>query len=193
MKQSTLILASSSPARKKLLEKLGIPFIVKPSGYEENMQACENPEQLAELLALGKAQHIAKDFPNAIIIGADTFLTVGHEKIGKPTSRQDAQRILKLMSNQIVNVYTGVAIIRTTSNGNIRRQISFCETAMLKIKKMSPDEITMLAHQPDALNISGAFSIEGEGGKMIASIHGDYDSVIGIPIKKLQKLLTEIA
>ncbi|MBI5755024.1 septum formation protein Maf [Candidatus Peregrinibacteria bacterium] len=189
MTPSRIILASRSPARKKLLEKLGIPFECHASHYVEDMNAYKTPKRLAVFLALQKARSCYYSFPSSRIIGADTFITVGKEKIGKPSSHSEAKRILANMSGKTIKVHSGVAVITTDEKGAIMAERADYAVTFLKIKKMSEREIERLAHQKDALNISGAFSIEGEGGKMVESISGDYDNVIGLPVAKLKKLL----
>ena len=198
-----IILASQSPARrelmKKLAKKMGFRVEFQTSDYPEDMRAYKQAWRLAEHLALGKARHVAtqrtKKFPNAIIVGADTFITCGHDqhgqkKIGKPTSITDAKRIIRSMSGKIIGVYSGLAVVSTDARGDIIQEEVTYALTRLWVKRMSPEEVDRLAHQKNALQISGAFSIEGEGGKMITRIDGDYDNVIGLPIFILEAILT---
>lgn len=198
---SKIILASRSPARRELMKKLAqemrFTFECHTSDYPEDMRVYKQSWRLAEHLALGKAQHVAEKFPDSIIIGADTFITCGRDKhgqkkIGKPTSIEDAKRIIRSMSGKMIGVYSGVAVIKTDSRGDIISEKTAYALTKLRIKKMSPVEVDLLAHQKDALHISGAFSIEGEGGKMITKIDGDYDNVIGLPIFLLEKMLKKL-
>lgn len=187
--ESKIVLASASLARKKLMEKLKTPFMTVASGFHENMETYTDPKKLALFLAQGKAEFIAHRFPEKIIIGADTFILVGRKKIGKPSSLEEAKKILKQMSDRTIAVYTGLAVVKTDSSGHIEKIKITCEITKLKIKKMSEEEIEFLATQEEALKISGAFSIEGPGGKMVEKIEGDYDNVIGLPMKKLKTIL----
>lgn len=195
-----LILASRSVARKKLMTELcaelSVEFEVCSSEYEEDMGAYKASWRLAKFLALGKAREVAdrhsETYKNASIIGSDTFITCCGEKIGKPKSIEDAKRIIRGMSGQIIKVYTGVAVVVTDANGAVTREVVDYAVTDLWIKKMSPAEVDLLAHQKDALEISGAFSIEGEGGKMITRIRGDYSNVIGLPIFLVKKMLKNI-
>ncbi len=184
-----IILASRSPARQKLMQELKLPFECYPSGYHEDMSAYKSPARLAKFLALGKAQFIAAKFPNAIIIGADTFITLGKNKIGKPTSTTHAKRIIRSMSDKVIGVYSGIAVIKTDAKGTIIKELTSHVLTKLTIKKMTAAEIHTLATQKDALQISGAFGIEGEGGRMVTKITGDYNNVIGLPLFKLKELL----
>ncbi len=184
-----IILASQSKARKKLMEELNIPFECHTSGYEENMEAYENSAQLAKHLAEGKAVFIAHKFPDSIIIGADTFITIDKEKIGKPATVKEAETIIEKMSGKTIEVHSGLAVIKTDAQGKIIKKTVEHVLTKLKIKSMSLAEIHSLAHQEEALQISGAFSIEGEGGKMVEKIDGDYNNVIGLPLFKLRQIL----
>lgn len=187
-----LILASRSRGRKELMQKLRIPFECHTSGYFEDMKAHKSSAKLATFLALGKANFIAQKFPNSIIIGADTFITVGSKKIGKPKSIKDAREIISSMSGKTIHVHSGVAVIKTNAQAHITHTRTAHVLTKLTIKKMSPAEIDELAHAKEALEISGAFSIEGKGGKMIEKIDGDYDNVIGLPIFKLKEMLKNL-
>jgi len=186
-----LILASQSKARRKLMKELGIPFECHTSGYSEDMGKRQNSAVLAKYLAFGKAEFIAPKFPNAIIIGADTFIAIGKKKIGKPSTIKEAEKIIGAMSGKTINVYSGIAVIKTDSQGKIFQKAVDHVLTKLKIKKMSQQEILSLAHHEEALQISGAFSIEGEGGKMVEKIDGDYNNVIGLPLFQLRKMLNK--
>lgn len=187
-----IILASRSPARRELMDELGVLFECHESGYREDMNLHFLPRKLATFLAFAKAKFIAHRFPDSFIIGADTFITIGKEKIGKPASRPDAVRIVTAMSGKKIKVYTGVAILKTDRFGCIEKSRKKSVVTILKIKTMSHEEIHSLAYHNQALQISGAFSIEGEGGKMIEKISGDYQNVIGLPMFAVRSMLREL-
>ncbi len=187
-----LILASRSPARRELMKELGKPFESCASGYHENMNAYRASWRLAQFLALGKAMHVAGKFPNSVIVGADTFITCRGVKIGKPVSIADARRLIRSMSGCVIKVYTGVAVVKTNEKGLVVKKAVDYAVTDLRIKKMSVAEVDLLAHQKDALHISGAFSIEGEGGKMITKIRGDYNNVIGLPVFLVKRMLKKV-
>lgn len=192
MKKNRIILASQSKARRKLMEEIGIAFECHSSGYDENMEAHPDPKTLAKHLALEKAVFIASRFPDSIIIGADTFITIGREKIGKPSTVKEAEKIISKMSGKIILVHSGISVIQTGSKGKIVKKLVAHVLTKLKIKKMSLEEIHSLAHHEEALQISGAFSIEGEGGKMVEKIDGDYNNVIGLPLFQLRIMLKKL-
>ncbi len=183
------ILASGSIGRKELIKKLPIPFEIYPSGYEEDMGAKKENGELAEFLARGKAEYIAPQFSSSIIVGADTFIALHDEKIGKPSSLPQARKIMEKMSNQWIEVISGIAVIQTDEKGGIKSCSSAHEVTRLKIKKLMEEDIQLLLNQEHVLKMSGGFGIEGVGGKMVEKIEGDYDNVIGLPVLKLKKLL----
>lgn len=171
------------------MQELHLPFECHTSNYAEDMEARKNPAALAKFLALGKAQYIAHQFSNSIIIGADTFITIKGHKIGKPSTRDEAYQIIESMSGKTINVHSGLAVVKTDSSSKmIAKEVEHIITT-LKIKKMTPADIRSLAEAEEALQISGAFSIEGEGGKMVERIEGDYNNVIGLPLFKLREIL----
>ncbi len=187
-----IILASQSKARRKLMEELGALFECHTSGYEEDMNSFKDSGRLAKHLAEGKAAYIARKFPDSIIIGADTFITIGKKKIGKPATIQEAENIISKMSGNTIEVHSGIAALQTDDDGKIVKRITEHVVTSLKIKKMSRSEILSLAHHEEALQISGAFSIEGEGGKMVERIDGDFNNVIGLPLFRLRIMLEKL-
>jgi septum formation protein len=192
MRKQRIILASASKARRKLMEELGIPFEWHASNYPEQMSIHKEPSRLAQSLASEKANYIAENFPHCIIIGADTFITLGYEKIGKPATVEDAKRIIRLISGNKIDVHTGVATLLTDQDGQVDRELVAHVKTSLTIKKLTEPEIRSLAEHEEALQISGAFSIEGEGGKFVETIDGDYNNVIGLPIFQLKEMLAEL-
>ncbi len=214
MRTIKIILASRSPARRTLMQELildlkkkynrqfDLQFECHSSDYPEDMTVYKNPGKLAKFLALGKAKYIAHRFPDSIIIGADTFITIGSKKIGKPANRKEAREIITAMSGKTILVHSGLAVIKTSTTKPARQthtkpaleiitEIVEHVVTKLTIKKMTAAEIRTLADADEALQISGAFSIEGEGGKMVERIDGDYNNVIGLPLFRLREILKE--
>lgn len=171
------------------MEKLGLSFQVIPSSYIENMDSNKKPEKLACELALGKARAISKNYRNAVIIGADTFIVLGDKKIGKPKDISEAEKIIRAMSGSTLEVITGVAVLKTAKTGKIIRKFIFSDTTFVKIKPIPEQKIHFLARHPEALEIAGALSIEGTGKGIVETVEGDIDTVIGLPIAKLKKII----
>lgn len=187
-----IILASASPARKKLMCELNLPFTCVPSGYEEDMKARKTPKALAKFLALNKALFIAHQNPNSIIIGADTFGTLNGKKIGKPANHKEAQEIIRKMSNHKMEVHTGVAVIKTDDNGKPTKQLTSHTVTKISFVKITENDITHIIKTDEVLTTAGAFTIEGAGGKFVKEIDGDYHNVIGLPLFKVKEMLKQI-
>lgn len=187
-----IILASRSPARRALMKELGIPFKCHSTEIFEDMSAKSDPKELAMHLASQKAHAAMAKFPDAIVIGVDTFITIGREKIGKPETVEEAEEIITKMSGNRIDVISGMAVLKTDSTGIKTKEYITNAVTTLKIKKMTAAEIHYLANHEEALQISGAFSIEGEGGKMVEEIIGDYNNVIGLPLFQLKEILAEL-
>lgn len=184
-----IILASASPARKKLMRDLGVPFKTVPSDYQEDMNARKTPQALAKFLALNKALFIAPSHPNSIIIGADTFGTIDGKKIGKPANHKEAQEIIRKMSNHKMEVHTGVAVIKTDSTAQVTKKLTSHTVTKISFTKITEDDITHIIKTDEVLTTAGAFTIEGAGGKFVKEINGDYHNVIGLPLFKLKEML----
>lgn len=187
-----VILASRSPARRELMKKLGIPFECHATEIFEDMSAHKDPVKLAMHLASQKAEAAIHKFPDAIIIGVDTFIVINDEKIGKPDTIKEAHKIIAQMSGNPIDVISGMAVLKTDHQGKKTKEYITNAVTTLKIKKMTPAEIDFLANHEEALQISGAFSIEGEGGKMVEEIRGDYNNVIGLPLFQLREILAKM-
>jgi septum formation protein len=187
-----IILASRSPARRALMKELGVPFECHSTEIFEDMEAKRDPVELAMHLATQKAETAISRFPDAIVIGVDTFIVIGKEKIGKPGTVEEAKEIISGMSGNSIDVISGMAVIRTDKQGKKNKEYITNAITTLKIKKMTPEEINFLANHEEALQISGAFSIEGEGGKMVEKIEGDYNNVIGLPLFQLREIFKEM-
>jgi len=190
--QPRIILASRSPARRALMKELGVPFECHSTEIFEDMSAKHDPVELAMHLAAQKAEAAALKYTDAIIIGVDTFIIIGKEKIGKPETVEEAKKIIGAMSGKSIDVISGMAILKTDAQGRKNKEYITNAVTTLKIKKMTAAEISFLANHEEALQISGAFSIEGEGGKMVEEIIGDYNNVIGLPLFQLREILAKL-
>lgn len=179
MKQ--IILASTSPRRKELMEKLGVPFVIKSSEYEEDMKIKLPPKKLAKFLSLGKAKAVAKNNPNSIIIGADTFVVLGQNLLGKPRNQSGAKAMLKKISGKTLSIITGLAILDSDTGKVISQSV---ETKIF-IKKLSKSEIDNYIKTKEPLDKAGAFAIQGVGSLIVKKISGDYLGAIGLPLRAL--------
>lgn len=180
-----IILASSSPRRKTLLDQVGLKFDIDPSSYEEDMTLKMEPAKLAEFLSLGKAKDVAKRHDDAIIISADTVVAVGGEIFGKPKTPEKAKYMLEKMSGKSHSVITGFTIIDTGSGKEISKSV---ETKVY-FKNLSEEEINAYIATGEPLDKGGAYAIQGLAALLVEKIEGDYFNVVGLPILALTEEL----
>jgi septum formation protein len=182
----TLILASSSPRRKELLEKIGLRFTVDPSNYPEDLPsgpraARLSPEGTVKAISIGKAAAIATKYPDAIVIAADTVGVLRNKIIGKPKTAEEARRMLQEMSGRSHLVITGFTILDTASKKMITRTI---ETRVY-FKSLTMEEINNYVKTGEPLDKAGSYAIQGLGALLVEKISGDYYNVMGLPLNAL--------
>ncbi len=176
-----IILASTSPRRKELLQKIGVKFKIKDSDYEENMKENLPPHALAKKLSRGKAEAVAKRHKNAIIIAADTIVVLDQEVMGKPHSPKEAKAMLKKLSGKTNLVITGFTVINTKTNKIISKSIE----TKVHMKKLNPKIINAYVKSKEPLDKAGAYAIQGLGSILIDKIEGDYSNIVGLPLAPL--------
>lgn len=187
MKQ--IVLASSSPRRKRILEQIGLSFHIAPSNIEEKMNARLKPHGQAEFLSKQKANKVAKRYKSAIIIAADTLVVFNDQIIGKPTSPSDAKRILRMLSGKTHTVITGYTIIDTQTNKTITNSVE----TIVYMKKMSTKEIDAFIKTGEPLDKAGGYGADEKGSLFIEKIEGDFFNVIGLPLFAVAESLRKIS
>ena len=180
-----IILASKSPRRKKILEQVGLNFEVMVSDFDETKIKFKTPQEMVEKLSLAKAKLIAKKNPGAIIIGADTTVIFKKEIIGKPKSKADAFRILRLLSGNTHEIVTGFTVIKGS------KSITKHVISKVKFKKLSNAEIKAYVATGEPMDKAGGYGIQEKGGLFMENITGDYFNVVGLPIFALTEVLKE--
>ncbi len=183
-----IILASRSLQRKKLLETIGLNFEIETSNFKEDMTEKLPVNKLAQKLALGKAQDVAKKHKNAIIIGADTFAILGKELLGSPRTQQEAKEMIKKISGKKHKIITGFAIIDTGKN----KTITDYDITDVWFKKLTHKEINNYIKLDKSLDKAAGYSIQEIGSLFIEKINGNYASVVGLPIGKIYKHLLKL-
>ena len=181
MQKRKIILASESPRRKKMLEQLGLKFEVVKSGYEEDMNAVADSNELAKLLAYKKAEAVAKYYEDAVVIGADTFTIFENKFIGKPKDENDARKILKNFSGKEHKVITGLSVIDTKNN----KAVKLTGEAIIKFRVLDDQEIEAYIKTGEPLDAAGGYNINNQGATLIESVNGDYYVVVGFPLSRL--------
>lgn len=175
------ILASASPRRKELLERIGVKFDIIPATGEEVITK-KIPEEVVMELAKQKAEEIAKVAEeDALIIGADTVVVCDGKILGKPKDEEDAFQMLTMLSGREHEVYTGVAMI-----DNREKSIeNFFERTRVIMYPITEKEIREYIAGGEPMDKAGAYAIQGLGAKFIQKIEGDYNNVVGLPIGRI--------
>ena len=182
-----LILASRSPRRRDLLAHLGVPFrVVAPEVEEDAAPASSGkPEELAEALAMAKADAVARDEEEGIVIAADTIVVDGEAILGKPADGAEAAATLRGLRGRTHRVITGLAVVDA---GSGQRTASHVVTAV-RMRHYSDAEIAAYVARGEPLDKAGAYAIQDEPFHPVASYDGCYCNVVGLPLKALLSLL----
>ena len=182
-----IILASTSPRRKALLEQIGVKFTVDARVQEDTESVSREPHHLAVENALRKAKSVAGEYPDAIIIAADTFGVIDDRLFGKPHSESEACALLAELRGKAHTVITGFAVIDTLTGKTISRSV---ETAVY-MKQLTRSEIEAYVRTGEPLDKAGAYAIQGLGAILVEKIEGDYFNVVGLPLYALSEVLKE--
>lgn len=181
-----LVLASASPRRQELIRLIDENIIICPSDADESFSADTPAESVPEILAVRKAAEVAKKYPNETVIGSDTSVIIDNEILGKPKDKDDAVRMLKLLSGKTHKVITGCAIFKGG------KSVSFSETTEVTFYPLSDKDIENYIATNEPFDKAGAYGIQGKGSLLIKGINGDYFNVVGLPVAKLNKVLKMI-
>ncbi|MBI4272467.1 septum formation protein Maf [Candidatus Uhrbacteria bacterium] len=180
-----IILASGSVKRAELLEKIGIPFRVVVSGCDEDMSSAKDPKILARKLSQEKARCVAKKYPRALIIAADTFGVTGKILHGKPKNRSDATRMLRHLSGRMHKVITGVTVI----DGEKRKEHSFVAVTKVWFRPITPRELTWYVDSRDWEGKGAGYTLLGRAGMFIERVDGEPGTILGLPLCALVQTL----
>ena len=184
-----LVLASTSPARKKLLTEAGILFETVAPGVDEDLVVSQtNPssaDELTRLLAKAKAQAVASEFQDSLVLGCDSALEFDGQILGKPYLPEVAIDRWKAMRGKSGFLYSGHHLIDTASGTGLsavsKTEVSFAD--------LTDKEIVNYVATGEPLNVAGAFTIDGLGGAFVEKISGDYHTVVGLSLVELRKLV----
>lgn len=192
MKKSlhTLILASTSPRRKDLLSQIGLTFTIVPSDFEEDMSLPLSPDMLTMHLSKEKALAVAKDYPDAVIIGADTVVAIDGAVLGKAHTKEDAQRMLSMLSGKTHQVITGLTVIIPAGESPTGEQIieSVASINDVTFKPLAAEEIEWYIQTGEPLEKAGAYGIQGLGAMFVEKIEGSYSGIVGLPLEILYEI-----
>ena len=177
------IVASASPRRKELLSNVGFSFEVIPSDADESCDGELTPVELVRELALRKAKSVFDKNTDAVVLGCDTVVEYGGTVLGKPESREDAKRMLRMLSGKIHNVHTGVCITDSEST------VSFEKTVRVEFYELTDELIDSYVATGECDDKAGAYGIQGKGCLLVKGIEGDYFSVVGLPVSETARVL----
>lgn len=184
-----LILASASPRRAEILHSAGLSFTIVSSAVDETPIPGESSRQMVRRLAAAKAElAAARAVGPAIIIAADTVVTLEGTIMGKPRTTDDARQMLEKLSGRTHSVITGVALIRLPDAE--RRE--FLETTQVHFGALGDDEIVRYLSSGEPFDKAGAYAIQGRAGRYIPRIEGCYYNVVGLPLARLCTALGEL-
>ncbi len=180
-----LVLASASPRRRELLAQAGFSFKVHPAHIPEDPRPDEDPIAYVVRLAREKAQAVFNELsdPEAIVLGADTTVTLDNHILGKPEDAADASRMLRLLSGRTHRVITGVALV-TASAAEVAAEVTGVQFLTL-----SDEEIAAYIATGEPMDKAGAYAIQGRAARWIPRVQGCYFNVVGLPIALVSTLL----
>jgi septum formation protein len=180
-----LVLASASPRRLDLLNQIGLtPDAVDPADIDERIEKGETARRAALRLADLKAAAGAARHPDAFVIGADTIVTVGGRKLGKPAERDEAAKMLGQLSGRGHAVVTGVCVIAPDG-----RRASRLAEARIRMKHLGKADMTQLLDGEEWRGAAGGYRIQGRAGGCVVSLTGSYTAVVGLPLYETSCLL----
>lgn len=174
-----IVLASESPRRRQLMELAGVDFEVIVSNVDETVSGGLPDEQVREL-ALRKAEAVRSTLHEAaIVIGADTLVYIDGCVLGKPEDADDAFRMLKMLSGNVHEVYTGVAILRGEES------LVFSDVTRVFFRELSHEEIWAYIETGEPLDKAGSYGVQERGAVLVDRVEGDFYTVVGLPIAKV--------
>ncbi|MEG4086996.1 nucleoside triphosphate pyrophosphatase [Microcoleus sp. POL10_C6] len=206
MKIPTFVLASASPARRRLLENAGIQAVICPSDFDEGQIQMKDATNLVQVLAEGKAEAVAKFLlanshpqisnPKAcLVLGCDSILVIDGEIHGKPKDGEEAISRWQKMRGKVGELYTGHALIDTRFDdfGEARsRSIIRCQVTKVHFAEVTSRQIVAYVATGEPLACAGCFALEGKGGLFVEQIEGCQTNVIGLSLPVLRQMLTEM-
>src|SRR3972149_243191 len=185
--ESRIILASSSPRRKVLLEKIGLSFDICHSNIDENIKKGETPEEHCLRLAEEKAKEAAKNVKRGWIIGADTIVFIDNRILGKPSGIKEAREMLNLLKGRYHKVCTAFCLLNAVTGNKIKRVVE----SRVKIKNLTDKEIEDYIKTSEPFDKAGAYAVQGIGSFMVEGIEGSYTNVVGLPMAEFEEALEQ--
>jgi septum formation protein len=178
-----LILASGSPRRSEILRSVRWEFEKHVPDIDETEREGESAEDYVLRLAIEKAEKIAADHSDGIVLAADTTVVVDGHILGKPVDMDDAIRMIRQLAGRWHEVLTGIAV---SQNAATRAAL---ERTRVRFAEMTDAEVEFLAHEGDPLDKAGAYAIQAQAALFISGIEGDYWNIVGLPVRLVYELV----
>jgi septum formation protein len=182
------VLASASPARRRLLQTVGIDPMVCPSDFDESKIQLSDPAQLVQVLAQSKAETVVSQFDSALVMGCDSVLALNGEIHGKPANAIEAIARWQVMRGNVGDLYTGHALIDTLQ----KRALVKCQVTKVYFAQVSDSEIESYVATGEPLKCAGCFALEGKGSVFVEKIEGCHSNVIGLSLPLLRQMLAKL-
>ena len=191
--QRTLILASASPRRRELLASSGIAFRIVPADIDEHPHSGESPQTYVRRLALAKAEAVAHQYPDAIVLGADTVVTIDDLLLGKPNTHEEAREMLCRLSGRVHHVLTGIAVVPAGTSGSPEGQwLVEVVTSRVLMRRFTAPTIDWYLATGEPMDKAGAYAVQGVGGALVEWVEGSYTNVVGLPLTQTFALLCRV-
>lgn len=187
MADTQFVLASASVARRKLLIDAGIQPFVCPSDFDEDTVVISDVQELVQVLARGKAEAVAPQFPNSLVLGCDSVLSIGGIIYGKPESPEEAIARWKQMRGGSGELYTGYALIAPGREALVRYRMT-----RVFFANVSDAEVEAYIATGEPMHCAGAFATDGKGSMFVEKIEGCHTNVVGLSIPLLRQMMADL-
>jgi septum formation protein len=185
-----LILASASPRRRDLLAACHIPFEIIPSLIDEHPLPGESPPAYVRRLALAKAESVAQGRPEAVVLGADTTVTIDGLILAKPESHDEARQMLHRLCGREHEILTGVAVVAGETAGCVGdRSAQTMVASRVLMRQFTPATVEWYIATGEPMDKAGAYAVQGLGGALVERVEGSYTNVVGLPLGETLALL----
>jgi len=179
-----LILASGSPRRQQLLREAGIQFEAYAPDISEEQHPGEQATDYALRLAQEKAEKVAQQFPQHVVLAADTIVVVDGQSLGKPSDERDAERMLRLLSGRSHQVTTAVSVVVPGKPGHTNSR-----TTEVHFRDVTAREIQEYIATGEPMDKAGAYAIQGGAAPWVVRVDGEYSNVVGLPLSLVTEML----
>jgi septum formation protein len=192
MQPAKLILASSSPRRRDLLSACAIPFQIIPAAIDEQPLPHERAEVYVRRLALAKAKAVAQDYSDAVVLGADTIVTIDDLLLGKPQTPEVARQMLARLRGREHEVLTGVAVVAgRMADHSGHRYAQAVVASRIRMRQFTAATIEWYLTTGEPLDKAGAYAVQGMGAALVERVEGSYTNAVGLPVAETLTLLRQ--